>query len=60
MGYNIKPGDSKDLAYKISLLIENEQTRAQMGRNARKCGEEKFDREYTYKKLIDLIEKRES
>lgn len=51
MGFNCRNNDSADLAEKIEKLANNALLRKKMGGNARKCAEEKFDREYTYKVL---------
>lgn len=56
MGFNCNNNDAVDMAGKIRQLIDNEQLRIQMGRNARRCAEEKFDRKNTYKKIVDLID----
>lgn len=55
MGFNCKNGDAEELADKLQRLIEDKNLRVQMGKNARKCAEEKFDRTYSYRKLIDII-----
>lgn len=55
MGFNCNNNDSKDLSEKIQLLVSNEELRITMGKNARKCAEEKFDRAYSYKALISEI-----
>lgn len=55
MGYNCLNNDSKDLAMKLELLINDEVQRLNMGKNARKCAEECFDRTYAYKEIVDLI-----
>ena len=55
MGFNCKNNDAEDLAEKLNILIENEELRLEMGRNARRCAEERFDRNHTYKELVDLI-----
>lgn len=55
MGFNCTNGDAKDLATKISILCENKDLRLKMGKNARKCAEEKFDRSVTYKELVNVI-----
>jgi len=55
MGFNCKNNDSKDLAKKLIKLIQNESLRKTMGNNSRKCAEEKFDREKTYKVLVNQI-----
>lgn len=55
MGYNCKNGDVKDLAKKIDILASDEKKRRVMGKNARRCAVEKFDRTYTYAKISELI-----
>ena len=55
MGFNCRNGDAKGLADRLQLLIENKKLRLMMGKNARKCAEEKFDRKNSYKELIDCI-----
>jgi glycosyltransferase involved in cell wall biosynthesis len=55
MGFNCKNGDAEGLADKLQLLIEDEKLRLEMGGNARRCAEEKFDRAYSYKELINII-----
>lgn len=57
MGYNCKNNDSKELAEKIKKLIKDKDLREQMGINARRCAEECFDRKFTYKKIVESIEK---
>ncbi len=56
MGFNCKNGDAEGLANKLQLLIEDKKLRLQMGKNARKCAEEKFDRKHSYLALIKEIE----
>lgn len=55
-GYNCVNGDSEDIAEKLSLLIKNENARKEMGEGNRKLAEEKFDRECTYKKILEIID----
>ena len=55
MGFNCESGNPQDLADKMQILMEDPQLRETMGRNARRCGEEKFDRKHTYPKLVKLI-----
>lgn len=57
MGFNCKNNNAEDLAEKMLLLIKDQEKRKHMGENARKCAEEVFDRKYTYKQIVDLIEK---
>lgn len=55
MGLNCNNGDADDMAEKIEQLISNETMRIEMGKNAHRCAEEKFDRKNSYKKIIDVI-----
>lgn len=55
MGLNCKNNDAVDLAEKMMRLIKDKQLREEMGRNARRCAEERFDRARSYKEIIDLI-----
>ncbi len=55
MGINCKNNDPADLAEKLEYLLENQNVRIQMGKGARKCAEELFDRAHTYQKIIDLV-----
>lgn len=56
-GINIEPENVDVLAQTILRLKENETERHEMGRNARRLGEEKFDRAVSYKKIVKLTEK---
>ena len=55
MGLNCRNGDSADMAEKLNMLIHDQNLRNEMGKNARRCAEEKFDREYSYKVLTNGI-----
>lgn len=55
MGFNCQNGNSKEMADRIVQLIENSKLRENMGRNSRRCAEEKFDRKTSYQLLIDCI-----
>ena len=55
MGFNCGNNDSEDLAEKLQILVKDESLRKQMGENARRCAEEKFDRRNTYKLLEEQI-----
>ena len=55
MGFNCENSNSKEVAEKIEILLANNRLREDMGLNARECAKEKFDRNYTYKELIDTI-----
>ena len=56
MGFNCKSGDACDVAEKISILVNDPELRKTMGKNARRCAEEKFNRNATYKELICTIQ----
>ncbi|MDO5558740.1 MAG: glycosyltransferase family 4 protein [Oscillospiraceae bacterium] len=58
-GINCKNGDYVSLAKAIIRLIDNSDLMETMGKNARKLAIEKFDRDKTYIKIIDLIKKRD-
>ena len=55
MGLNCVNGSAEDLAEKLQVLIGDKNLRIEMGRNARRCAEEKFDRRNSYKELVDTI-----
>ena len=55
MGFNCNNNDAADLAEKIKKLVEDKSLRIEMGKNARRCAEEKFDRATAYKLLINRI-----
>ena len=55
MGVNCTNGDSKSMADAIKYLVENRDVRIKMGKNARRCAEECFDRKNTYIELESLF-----
>lgn len=55
MGFNCRNNDAEDLANKLKILIEDKNKAIEMGKNARKCAEEKFDRNNTYQELKKII-----
>lgn len=57
MGLNCKNNDAVDLAEKMMSLIKDKRLREEMGKNARRCAEEKFDRKHTYQELVNEIVK---
>lgn len=57
MGFNCVNGDAADLADKLSCLMNDPALRQTMGRNARCCAEERFDRAHSYQTLADVITK---
>ncbi len=56
-GINCECENPYEIAQALEKLISSESLRAQMGRNSRKLGEERFDRKHTYQKIVDLIYK---
>jgi len=55
MGFNCINGNSKDLAEKMAILVEDKNLRLKMGQNARKCAEERFDRRRNYDAIVSAI-----
>lgn len=54
MGVNC-PGKAGAVADALERLIKDESLRREMGRHARRCAEELFDRETSYQELAELI-----
>ncbi len=57
IGYNYNPGDSVQLAVLIEQLYENKALCTELGGNARRLAEEKFDRRHSYGEIYNLIER---
>lgn len=55
MGFNCTNGVAKELAEKLLVLIKDDNARKIIGKNARRCAEEKFDRSTSYKEIYNLI-----
>ncbi len=55
MGFNCTNGNMVEMAERLMQLMENKDLRKQMGRNSRKCAEEKFDRAKTYREIVEVI-----
>lgn len=55
MGFNCECSNAEDMAEKIKILADNASLREEMGKNARRCAEEKFDRKNTYTKIVSTI-----
>ncbi len=55
MGLNCVNGDAADLAQKLEMLLNDPALCKQMGENARRCAEERFDRRRTYPILVDAV-----
>lgn len=58
MGFNCRNNDPRDLAGRLRTLLDDPTLRSEMGRNARRCAEERFDRSQSYRRIVDLIEDR--
>lgn len=55
MGINCANGNIEELANAIVFLMNNTNERINMGKNARRCAEEKFDRKNIYTKILRII-----
>lgn len=55
MGFNCSNSNAEDLAEKIKLLAGDPSLRIEMGANARRCAEERFNRKNTYRLLTAAI-----
>lgn len=55
MGINCTNGNIEELANAILFLMNNTKERINMGKNARRCAEEKFDRKNIYTKILKVI-----
>ncbi|MDE6785368.1 MAG: glycosyltransferase family 4 protein [Ruminococcus sp.] len=60
MGFNCNNGDAAAIAEKVNFLLERPEYAVKLGKNARKCGEENFDRKKSYQSIIALIENNRS
>ena len=56
MGLNCKNEDPEDMAAKLEMLILDKKLRIEMGKNARRCAKERFDRANSYRTIISVIE----
>lgn len=54
-GINVEPEDPEKLAQAIRMLMEDPEKCAEMGKIARKIGEEQFDRPHSYQKIVDMV-----
>lgn len=59
MGFNCRNADAEDLADKLERLMRDETLRREMGENARRCAQERFDRAQVYRTLVDVITARD-
>lgn len=55
MGFNCKNGDAADVAEKMKKLMNDAELRKKMGKNARRCAEEKFDRAKSYQEILNCL-----
>jgi len=55
MGINCPCGDAAALADALETLVKDGALRRRMGENARRCAEERFDREAGYRELVRLV-----
>ena len=55
MGINCNNEDPEDMAKKVEELLLDDTKRVKMGKNARKCAEEKFDRKTSYLEILNLF-----
>lgn len=56
-GINCECGNANDVADAIVKLVESPELRKEMGEAAKQLGKDKFDRRFTYAKIIDAIER---
>lgn len=56
MGFNCENGNAGDMADKIEKLLSDKALCKKMGAGARRCAEERFDREHSYKEIVKLVE----
>ncbi len=55
-GINCPPEDAQAVADALARLLQDPQLRAEMGHSSRRMAEERFDRAYTYQKIVDTIQ----
>lgn len=56
-GINCRCENTEDVADAIIKLAQSPELREKMGKAARQLGKDKFDRRYSYAKIIDAVEK---
>lgn len=56
-GINVQAENADELGGAIMKLYKDASLREQMGKNARTCAEEKFDRKTAYRKVVKMIER---
>lgn len=55
MGFNCNNGDAADMAEKLKKLMNDPSLRKEVGKNARRCAEERFDRARSYREIVDCL-----
>lgn len=55
-GINCECGNAKEVAAAIVKLAQSPELRKEMGEAARRLGKDKFDRRYSYARIIDAVE----
>lgn len=55
MGFNCDNSNTVEVADRILQLVKDSKLRQRMGQGSRRCAEERFDRERTYKELCELM-----
>lgn len=56
MGFNCNNNDAGDMANRLKQLIDSPSLRVELGKNARRCAEDKFDRKNSYKEILALFD----
>ena len=56
-GINCECGNAEEVAAAMVKLIESPKLRSEMGKAARQLGKDRFDRRYSYMKIVEAIEK---
>ena len=55
MGFNCENNDPDDMAEKIICLMNDDMLRSEMGKNSRKCAEERFNKDKTYAEITETV-----
>lgn len=55
-GINCECGNAEDVATAIVKLVESPELRKQMGEAARQLGKDKFDRRFSYARIVEAVE----
>lgn len=56
-GINCECGNAEDVAAAIVKLAQSPELRKEMGEAARRLGKDKFDRRYSYARIVEAVEK---